>query len=602
MYYSKVVDNNNTRTMIDAFRGYNHNYKIGQGEFFDMENLTTDLYPLMSARKIRKIVAPANDEFDQPQIANMRGVLLTDSNLAYLDGCTLHYGLKEYDISDLLEDDMSWQTMIRFGAYILFFPACIYINVENEVGGTDKGIWGAEYKSANDVTITFTICNSEGNGFSNITASDTSPENPVKEQYWMCTKTDSQGLYIWQNDSWMPIATSYIRIDVPGANLTNYFKEGDCVHMNTIIKDINNGSQIISMSDESLVVIGMMNEVVKTSNRGIDIQRKIPKLDYICSSNNRIWGCHYGFSGTDMVNEIYCSKLGDFKNWYQYVGLASDSYAVTVGIPGSWTGCINYQGYPTFFKENAIYRIFGSAPSSYQVNQINARGVQYGSDKSLVVVDERLVYKSPTDVCVFDGSTPTSISEALGTDTLYYDAIAGGCQSKYRVEMETDKAVRQSFVFDFKTGLWTKEDKIGARQFTEAENGQIFAATDIQVISLEGKYFYSDDIIGEEYVEWFAETGEMGYETVDFKYVSRITLRAYVPDRSEISIFVSYDDRPFEKVAIMRGADDVGTQSTGFNPFRCDHFKLRIEGHGDIRIYNMSITYDTGSEENGYKY
>ena len=34
-----------TRSMIDVFRGYNHNLRIGEGEFYDMKNLTSAGYP-----------------------------------------------------------------------------------------------------------------------------------------------------------------------------------------------------------------------------------------------------------------------------------------------------------------------------------------------------------------------------------------------------------------------------------------------------------------------------------------------------------------------------------------------------------------------------
>jgi len=34
----------------DVLLGYNHNRTIGNGEFFEMENLSSDEYPMMSPR------------------------------------------------------------------------------------------------------------------------------------------------------------------------------------------------------------------------------------------------------------------------------------------------------------------------------------------------------------------------------------------------------------------------------------------------------------------------------------------------------------------------------------------------------------------------
>ena len=39
----------------EEFKGYNHNIRRGSGEFYDMKNMTMDLYPIISTRKSRSI-------------------------------------------------------------------------------------------------------------------------------------------------------------------------------------------------------------------------------------------------------------------------------------------------------------------------------------------------------------------------------------------------------------------------------------------------------------------------------------------------------------------------------------------------------------------
>ena len=114
-----------------------------------------------------------------------------------------------------------------------------------------------------------------------------------------------------------------------------------------------------------------------------------------------------------------------------------------------------------------------------------------------------------------------------------------------------------------------------------------------KVIATLGK----PEAIEEEWVEWYADTGEIGYEYADKKYVSKATVRAYVPTRSEVEVLVSYDDRPFESVGTIRAYDDVKSTSLSFSPYRCDHFKIRFTGHGDCMIYTLSLTTEYGSEE-----
>ena len=55
--YITIPESSTIETVVDTFGGYNHNYKIGDGEFYDMKNLTSDYYPLMGNRDARSIIA-----------------------------------------------------------------------------------------------------------------------------------------------------------------------------------------------------------------------------------------------------------------------------------------------------------------------------------------------------------------------------------------------------------------------------------------------------------------------------------------------------------------------------------------------------------------
>ena len=280
---------------------------------------------------------------------------------------------------------------------------------------------------------------------------------------------------------WQPVATTYIRVSIPDVKLTESFAEGDTVTFNSGLDGINAGSAIQKITDTSMVIIGILPHVTHsettTSTWQLKIERKLPDLDFVCTNNNRVWGCHYGKDARGkLTNEIYASKLGDFKNWYSFNGISTDSYAVSIGEDGRWTGCITYQGKPTFFKENAIFRVYGNMPSEYQIVTNNARGVQYGSEKSLAILNQYLIYKSPVDVVIYDGATPTSISQAFGRDRIYYDAAAGATLNKYYISMQDSIGRFYYFVYDLETNLWMREDaKNKLIQFTTSEAGQIYA-------------------------------------------------------------------------------------------------------------------------------
>ena len=40
-YYPKLNTRGTSRVVVDNFRGYNHNLRIRDGEFFETKNLTT---------------------------------------------------------------------------------------------------------------------------------------------------------------------------------------------------------------------------------------------------------------------------------------------------------------------------------------------------------------------------------------------------------------------------------------------------------------------------------------------------------------------------------------------------------------------------------
>lgn len=598
MFLPVRLPEENTRTMTDSWRGYNHNYRIQAGEWYDMENLTTDLYPVMAPRKKRaKLI----------QDEGIRGLLLTDNNITYLAGSVLHYGNRTYDLSEYGATGITEQKLLRFGAYILIYPMGTWVNVTND----EIGRMAASYSVASGTTITFSMCDPDGNPYSRITASTTAPANPQDGDYWLCTDPDSTGLNIWVAalSMWQPVATTYIKISIPGADLLDTFEEGDVVSMNSGISDINDGSEIIKLGSDYMVITGIIPDGVTHTEQAsggwtLTISRDLPDLDYVCTTGNRVWGCHYGRTEDGgILNEIYASALGDFRNWYKYAGLTTDSYAVSVGEDGPWTGCIAYQGHPIFFKENYIYKIYGSYPAEFQLYISNARGVQRGSDKSLAIVNEYLIYKSAADVVVYDGSSPKSISDALGNDVHYYDAVAGGTLGKYYISMETARGVHVYFVYDMSTGLWMREDAdIKIREFTTSESGQIYADTGSEIygIGTNENALFIHQLVGEEWVEWWAETGDLGLDYPDIKRISKIQLRAYVPHTSEIRVEISYDGQPFDEIAVVRGTGDIYTRVIDIPVKACDTYRIRMSGHGDVRVYSMTTTFDyEGGEQYG---
>ena len=62
MFESTITETSKTRQTIGQFLGYNHNLRISTGEWYDMENLTSDYYPVMSPREKRKYIFSLSDK------------------------------------------------------------------------------------------------------------------------------------------------------------------------------------------------------------------------------------------------------------------------------------------------------------------------------------------------------------------------------------------------------------------------------------------------------------------------------------------------------------------------------------------------------------
>lgn len=327
-------------------------------------------------------------------------------------------------------------------------------------------------------------------------------------------------------------------------------------------------------------------DFITTQSGAITVSRKMPIMDFVFENQNRLWGCRYGEnSAGETVNEIYASKLGDFKNWQYYQGVSTDSYTASCGTDGEWTGAISFLGKPTFFKENYIHTVYGSYPAQYQINSTVARGVQLGSNKSLAIINEVLYYLSSEGVCTYNGSLPVNISNAFG-DIRYHDGIAVGFNGKYYISMRDTSPVLM--VYDTKRSLWHKEDNADIEYMCSV-------ADDIYYIeggNFRAMFSGTDTAL----VPWFAETGEYGLSMPDSKYISRLNLRLALDWGANAMISIQYDSSGIWEKLCNITRKDIKPFTLPIKPRRCDHFRLKIEGNGGVRVYSISKTILQGGD------
>ena len=577
MRYPKLRELQASRQMVDTFRGYNHNLRISDGEFFDMKNMTSDYYPVLSPRKKRGLYASPNSP---------KGMIAKDA-LCYVDGTK--FVINEYPVEMGLNDEP--KQLISMGAYVIIMPDKKWINT---LDTTEFGDIDASYTSTSDVT--FSLCTVDGADYENMTVSASEPTEPDNMDLWIDTSSTPHTLkqYSTTSSMWVQIATTYVKISCPGIGTA--FELYDGVSISGVVaeelQDLNASTVIWDKGDDYIVVVGILDEVTaQTTEEGaVKVERKMPELDFITESENRLWGCRYGVSANgEVVNEIYASKLGDFTNWNCFMGLATDSYAASCGTDGQFTGAITHMGYPLFFKENCVHKVYGNYPANYQIQTTACRGVQKGSYKSLAIVNEVLYYKAQSGICAYDGSLPTEASYALG-DEEYSEAVGGAHGNKYYVSMKDITGTWNLFVYDTAKGMWHKEDDLKVDSFCSCR-GELYAIAGGEIITMLGS-----GNEGEHELEWMVETGKIGISSPDMKYISRLTIRMSMDIDSEAILYVQYDYcDEWESMFALR-SDNLRSFSVPVRPKRCDYMKIRIEGRGMAKIYSITKTIEQGSE------
>lgn len=575
MLYPRLTEMNTYREWLDVFLGYNHNLRIGEGEFYEMKNMSGDDYPILSPRGKRGVYKTTGSPTG----------LVSKNSLCYVDNGILYIDDEAVEGFALNSEE---KTFVSMGAYLIILPDKKYINTTNK---EDRGEIEAEFTSSGEVSLE--LSKSDGGLYGETVSQDYAPEAPQNGALWIDTSSVPHTLkqYSSASDQWASIATTYVKIGAIG--IGQEFNVGDGVKIEGLNEASLNGYNIVSAKAENYIVVTGLLEANTTQEAAVTVSRRMPTMDFIIESENRLWGCRSGTSlDGSMVNEIYASKLGDFKNWNCFAGISTDSYAVTVGTDGEFTGAIKHLGYPMFFKENCVHKIYGNYPSNFQVQTTSLRGVQKGCAKSLAIVNEVLYYKSRGGVCAYDGSLPAEIASAFG-DVMYEKAVAGAVGNKYYISMrEVGTEDYSLMVYDTSKGLWHREDETQAVRFCTHGN-------DLFYIDYADHYIKSVRGAGMKEtrpIKWEAVTGIIGTDSPDKKYISRIDVRLKVFVGTTVSIYAEYDSSGEWKHLYSMTGEELKSFAVPVKPQRCDHLRLKIVGSGDAKIYSICKTIEMGSD------
>ena len=622
MYFTAHNQVIRKRDMTTVFGGYNHRLSCQDGEFFDMQNMTTEYYPILSPRKRRGICR----EFTKPQmLADRDGLVWIDNNYLYVNGEKKTY-CGGYAVIDEALSKLP-VVPVKMGTKMVMTSdwAIDMETLENDRAVTEiatSGIPSYVIPAPDDLKM---YAWPHGRTFE----LDSPPVGATEGTHAIFLENGRYYMreYDAENDAWNRVSTNYAFIEVNCGNIgAPYLEEGQTVTLRINNKyndfdpilsdfsDIGDGYYEMTTKVVKLVSEGELNnnwmnryyegfiiemdmdecvlyhktEETRLGQDGLKVimERIHPKLLTEC--NNRLWGC------SEDGHEIYATALGSWKRWQAFEGIATDSYAVTIGSDGAFTGSVTYNGNPIFFKENSMIKVTVSSTGAHQIKEIVCPGVQKGSENSICIIKGILYYKGVEGIYAYDGSLPVLISAAMG-EKRYHDATAGAVLDRYYISMKDEAEKNHLFVYDTETGMWAHEDDTQALVFCRSGSDLYYVdCEDNTLKSVRGTLPYENGT-EEEAFDWYAESGNIGFYMPDKKRLAKIQIRLAMEQGTNISIFLQYDSSGnWVHICNMNG---TGTRSYEIPiiPQRCDHFKYMIAGRGGCKVFSVTKTIEEGS-------
>lgn len=569
-----------TKSTQVRFGGYDHRIGAGDGTLWDMENLTGDQFPLLAVRRPRSL----ERTLERP------GGLWAHGALCWVDGDGFFYDGKR--VGAVTPGRKQFAGM---GSRILIWPdKAVYDTAAGKFERLEAGV------------------SCSGVSFRN----GTLYEEEAERNTLYCAGTDFRELFSPGDAVTISGCTRH-----PSNNKTPIIREiGENGHA---LRFYENVFELDTGTDET--------PEDYTEPGTVTIARTLPDMDFICVNDNRLWGCK--------GDSIYCSKLGDPKNFNVFDGLGTDSFQVDAGSAGEFTACVSYLGYPCFFKADRIYKMYGDLPSNFQLMGSATLGVAPGSHGSLAVAGETLFYLSPAGVVSYSGGIPSPVGACFGHQR-FSGGVAGSDGLKYYISMADQDGRWQLFVFDSQRSLWHREDEtravgwacLGGGLYLLKEDGGLWrvngnVSTDSATATSVGPppaglalkapqsgasrsgraelnraqelnvpVARSMDTL-EKPVPWYVEFNDFIDGSPDAKGYGKLQIRLELEAGSRAWVELKYDsEEQWRRVSPVLTAARKRAALLPVIPRRADHCRLRLGGTGGCVVHSIARELYGGSE------
>ena len=603
----------NTRNMLRVFGGLNETYSCTEAEYSAGINFSARNFPALSTRLPRRKL---REEAGLNGMYHLNGLLtVCGRDLVYTPD---DRDEMEVTLKDAVENGR--KTLVGIGTKILIFPDKLAFDTAGRKVSALGAVW-----SGKNASVEFAPCDAEGKVYEVSGCGPAEPDKPTDGQLFLRVEDPEKPwssestleVYSEASGNWSAVVLDYCRISAKGVG-TDFAAEdtvtltGSAAEQAGQWNELDGDRIVYDAGADALRVkadpggewfygrltrtgaavrwVSLDGSVSRefVSAEVVELERRVPDMDYLTECDNRVWGC------SNKENVIYACKLGDPTNWFSYRGIAADSYAVTVGSDGAFTGAATCMGYALFFKENTLHKLYGSKPSDFQLSSLRCRGVAKGAARSLCVINETLYYLSPDGVMAWDGSIPTKVSTALDPARLrnVKSALGGALDGRYYLHLVRGSGEAQAvrlLVYDTERGLWQEEDVCSYEM--AGSGGQLYL--------WDGKAIWAADADREENwqqaggiedgVSFELVSGNIGLDSPEELYLSRLTLRLEAEVKSRIEVAVSYDSGAWETLTQLT-ADGRRCFDVPFVPRRCGSLRFRLKGRGQLTLRSLTRT------------
>ncbi len=569
MVYERTIAADNARASYKGFLGINRKLRTEGGEFYDMENISHKEYPCIRSEKGNKKV-----DITLPEGAVIKKLIIPKRNSGgftgfggiayYTDGAASYNGI--FTDNEKRMTLTSFTDAVDYNGTIITLPdfyGYVYA-MEANVSNPNEAL---TYPYSNSWTM---YCYNE---YPSTSASNYITQLKLIEvpNAWY-TATFSKRYLVGDTialyglkDNMKACNTIYPKSSIDYSNTTS--------PVSIVIKSHSfsgsNSSGIITVVVELRNVKGEVipwpASVSSTSGAQYGgIKKYMPKVTYGCVAHNRIWCC------SENGEEIFASALGKPFEYYEFNDASTDSWNVTVGTPGGFTGIETWHSRVLAFKAGYTHVIYGSVPKDFGIERIYNTGCI--DRQSISNAGDMLIWLSYDGFYAYAGGKPERISDKLNTK--YVSAVSFSDGICYYARCKKEDGGSELVVYNTENGIWSKltDTDIVSGEFYE---GKLYACTPDSMYEIKGG----------EYGDFYIESPELTFDTFSDKSLINATIRCKIND-GFINFYTCVNGGEW---TAHKGISETGRHTLPIRYSPGDILRFKIEGNGDVAITELEL-------------